>query len=168
MFVAGRPGYPLDGELPERPEVLLAEGDDPSALDRPRVAVVGTRAATPNGLEDARELGATLARAGVTVVSGLAIGIDAAVHEGALAAGGAVVGVVATGLDVVYPRRHRTLFDRVRASGLIMSELGIDASVPHPSHQTVRKLLISNGFRDVLCRQLNLCGTATIDISSRI
>ena len=74
----------------------------------------GTRAATPNGLDDARELGATLARAGVTVVSGLAIGIDGAVHEGALDAGGTVIGVVATGLDVVYPRRHRTLFDRVR------------------------------------------------------
>jgi DNA processing protein len=84
---------------------------------------VGTRAATPNGLEDARDLGTTLARAGVTVVSGLAIGIDAAVHEGALAAGGTVIGVVATGLDIVYPRRHRVLFDRVRASGLIMSEL---------------------------------------------
>jgi DNA processing protein len=123
VYVAGRPGYPLDEELPERPEVLLAEGDVPEALDRPRVAVVGTRAATPNGLDDARELGATLARAGVTVVSGLAIGIDGAVHEGALDAGGTVVGVVATGLDVVYPRRHRTLYDRVRASGLIMSEL---------------------------------------------
>jgi DNA processing protein len=124
VYVAGRPGYPLDEELPERPEVLLAEGDVPEALDRPRVAVVGTRAATPNGLDDARELGATLARAGVTVVSGLAIGIDGAVHEGALDAGGTVIGVVATGLDVVYPRRHRVLFERVRASGLIMSELG--------------------------------------------
>jgi DNA processing protein len=123
VFVAGRAGYPLDVRLPNRPEVLLAEGDDPGALDRPCVAVVGTRAATPNGLDDARELGATLARAGITVVSGLAIGIDAAVHEGALAAGGSVIGVVATGLDVVYPRRHRSLFERVRAAGLIISEL---------------------------------------------
>lgn len=123
VYIAGRPAYPLAEELPDRPEVLLAEGDHPAALDRPRVAVVGTRAATPNGLDDARQLGATLARAGVTVVSGLAIGIDGAVHEGALDAGGSVIGVVATGLDVVYPRRHRVLFDRVRASGLIMSEL---------------------------------------------
>jgi DNA processing protein len=124
VYVVGRPDYPIDDALPDRPEVLLAEGEQPGVLDRPMVAVVGTRAATPNGLDDARELGASLARAGVTVVSGLAIGIDAAVHEGALDAGGAVVGVVATGLDVVYPRRHRTLFDRVRASGLIVSELG--------------------------------------------
>jgi len=123
VYVAGRPGYPLDEDLPDRPEVLLAEGDRPDALDRPRVGVVGTRAATPNGLDDARELGAAMARAGVTVVSGLAIGIDGAVHEGALDAGGSVIGVVATGLDVVYPRRHRILFDRVRASGLVMSEL---------------------------------------------
>jgi DNA processing protein len=131
VFVAGRPGYPLDDDLPDRPEVLLAEGDRPEALDQPCVAVVGTRAATPNGLADARELGATLARAGVTVVSGLAIGIDGSVHEGALDAGGAVVGVVATGLDVVYPRRHRILFDRVRASGLLMSELAYGTEPRH-------------------------------------
>jgi DNA processing protein len=123
VYVAGLPDFPIDEDLPDRPSVLLAEGDRPEALERPCVAVVGTRAATPNGLDDARELGATLARAGVTVVSGLAIGIDGAVHEGALDAGGTVIGVVATGLDVVYPRRHRTLYERVRASGLIMSEL---------------------------------------------
>jgi DNA processing protein len=123
VYVAGLPGYPIDEDLPDRPSVLLAEGDRPDALERPCVAVVGTRAATPNGLDDARELGATLARAGVTVVSGLAIGIDGAVHEGALDEGGTVVGVLATGLDVVYPRRHRVLYERVRASGLIMSEL---------------------------------------------
>jgi DNA processing protein len=57
-------------------------------------------------------------------VSGLAIGIDGAAHEGAIDAGGPVVGVLGTGLDVVYPRRHRTLFDRVRARGLLVSELG--------------------------------------------
>jgi DNA processing protein len=123
VYVAGLPDYPIDEDLPDRPSVLLAEGDRPEALERPCVAVVGTRAATPNGLDDARELGATLARAGVTVVSGLAIGIDGAVHEGALDAGGTVIGVVATGLDVVYPRRHRVLYERVRASGLILSEL---------------------------------------------
>ena len=88
------------------PAVLFVEGDRADVLDRPRVAVVGTRAATPHGLADARELGAALARAGVVVVSGLAIGIDGEAHEGALDAGGMVIGVVATGLDVVYPRRH--------------------------------------------------------------
>jgi DNA processing protein len=124
VLLAGRADYPIDTGLADRPEVLVAEGDRPEVLDAPCVAVVGTRAATPNGLDDAHELGATLARAGVTVVSGLAIGIDGAVHEGALAAGGGVVGVVATGLDVVYPRRHRTLDRRVREAGLVVSELG--------------------------------------------
>jgi DNA processing protein len=161
VFVVGRPGYPIDEDLPDRPEVLLAEGDDPGVLDRPRVAVVGTRAATPNGLQDARELGATLARAGVTVVSGLAIGIDAAVHEGALDAGGAVVGIVATGLDVVYPRRHRTLFERVRASGLIVSELAYGSQ---PSHYAfpVRNRIIAGLAQVTVVVEATLKGGARI------
>ena len=125
VFVRGREHYPVaDDDLPGLPEVLLAEGDAADAFARPRVAVVGTRAATPHGLADAREVGAVLADAGICVVSGLAIGIDAAAHEGALDAGGAVVGVVGTGLDVVYPRRHGALFERVRRQGLLVSEFG--------------------------------------------
>lgn len=118
------PAYPIRDPLPDRPAVLFVEGDRLDALRRPMVAVVGTRAATPHGLADARDLGRFLAETGITVVSGLAIGIDAAVHEGALAAGGTTVGVVATGLDVVYPRRHRVLFERVRRQGVIVSESG--------------------------------------------
>ena len=86
------------------PRVLLGEGDRPDAFDAPRVAIVGTRAATPMGIADAHEIGAFCARAGITVVSGLAIGIDGAAHTGALDAGGLTVGVVATGLDVVVSR----------------------------------------------------------------
>jgi DNA processing protein len=161
VFVVGRPGYPLDEELPGRPEVLLAEGDRPDALDRPCVAVVGTRAATPNGLDDARDLGATLARAGVTVVSGLAIGIDGAVHEGALDAGGSVIGVVATGLDVVYPRRHRILFDRVRASGLIMSELAYGMQPRHYAFP-VRNRIIAGLSQVTVVVEATLKGGARI------
>jgi DNA processing protein len=121
---AADPDFPIrDAEFHEgMPAVLLSEGDRADAFAAPRVAIVGTRAATPIGLEDAYELGAAVARAGVTVVSGLAIGIDGAAHEGALAAGGLTVGVVATGLDVVYPRRHSTLFTRVREHGMIVGE----------------------------------------------
>ncbi len=122
VFLDGADDYPIADDVPERPGVLLAEGDSPEVLERPRVAVVGTRSATLHGLRDAHEIGAFLARSGVTVVSGLAIGIDSAAHEGALDAGGGVVGVVATGLDVVYPRRHARLFDRVRRNGLLVSE----------------------------------------------
>ncbi len=121
----------------------------------------GTRAATPNGLDDARELGATLARAGVTVVSGLAIGIDGAVHEGALDAGGAVIGVVATGLDVVYPRRHRVLFDRVRASGLIMSELPYGAQ-PRQYAFPVRNRIIAGLAQVTVVVEATLKGGARI------
>jgi DNA processing protein len=104
------------------PAVLLGEGDRTDAFDAPRVAIVGTRAATPMGIADAREIAMFCARAGITVVSGLAIGIDAAAHDGALEGGGLTVGVVATGLDITYPRRHERLYARVREQGLIVGE----------------------------------------------
>ncbi len=104
------------------PETLLGEGDRADAFDAPRVAIVGTRAATPMGIVDATEIATFCARAGITVVSGLAIGIDGAAHAGALDAGGLTVGVVATGLDVTYPLRHVRLYDRVREQGVIVGE----------------------------------------------
>jgi len=134
--------YPIADEVPGRPLVLLAEGEPVDVLDRPRVAIVGTRAATPHGLADAHELGAYLAEAGVTVVSGLAIGIDAAAHEGALEAGGGVVGVVATGLDIEYPRRHVSLYRRVRAAGLVLGETGFGVR-PSPKRFPVRNRIIA-------------------------
>jgi len=122
VWVEGSPGYPIGDEIPDRAPVLLGEGSMASALDARRVAVVGTRAATPHGLTDAYEIGAYLGAIGVTVVSGMAIGIDAAAHEGALDAGGLAVGVVATGLDIEYPRRHRALYARVRERGVVITE----------------------------------------------
>ncbi len=160
VYVEGRAGYPID-DLPDRPAVLLAEGEAPEALRRRRVAVVGTRAATPHGLADAHELGAVLARAGITVVSGLAIGIDAAAHEGALGAGGAVVGVVATGLDVVYPRRHGALFDRVRRAGLLVSELGYGVG-PRREAFPVRNRIIAGLAEAVVVVEATLKGGARI------
>jgi DNA processing protein len=124
VLLDGEDGYPICDDVPDRPAVLLLEGAAPEILGRPRVAIVGTRSATVHGLADARELGAFLAGCGVTVVSGMAIGIDGAAHDGALDAGGGAVGVVATGLDVVYPRRHVVLFERVRAAGVLLSETG--------------------------------------------
>ncbi len=138
----GGPGYPIDEGIDDRPGVLFAEGERLDVFERPRVAVVGTRAATPHGLADARELGAALAGAGVVVVSGLAIGIDGAAHEGALDAGGAVIGVVATGLDVVYPRRHGALYHRVKEQGLLVSEQPFGIG-PHPGRFPVRNRIIA-------------------------
>jgi DNA processing protein len=127
------PNFPIADGISHVPAVLFVEGRRPEVLTAPRVAVVGTRAASVHGLTDAWELGAFLGAAGVTVVSGLAIGIDGAAHHGALQAAEAAeqrdhpsvagpVGVVATGLDVVYPRRHRALFERVRQYGVLLGE----------------------------------------------
>jgi DNA processing protein len=122
VLVVDDDAYPIADALPDRPRVLFVEGARLDVFDHPRVAVVGTRAATPHGLADAEQLGAFLARHAVTVVSGLAIGVDAAAHVGALDAGGGVIGVVATGVDIVYPRRHAVLHERVRSAGVLVTE----------------------------------------------
>jgi DNA processing protein len=134
--------YPIAEPIPDRPVALLAEGRRPDALLARRVSVVGTRAASPHGLADARDLGGFLADASVTVVSGMAIGIDAAAHDGALRAGGLAVGVVATGLDIEYPRRHRSLYERVRGAGVVLGETGFGVG-PHPGRFPVRNRIIA-------------------------
>jgi DNA processing protein len=138
----GDPSYPIRDAVPHRPALLRGEGARPDAFERPRVAIVGTRAASPHGLADAYELGAFCARHGITVVSGLALGIDGAAHEGALDVGGLAVGVVATGLDVEYPRRHRTLYARVRTSGVVVSEHP-DGVHPRPERFPPRNRIIA-------------------------
>ena len=161
VYIDGRPGYPITEEIPDRPAVLLAEGEAPEVLDRPRVGIVGTRSATLHGLRDARELGAFLAGAGITVVSGLAIGIDGAAHEGALDAGGGAVGVVATGLDIVYPRRHTVLFDRVRRAGLLVSECAFGTQ-PLRGRFPVRNRIIAALSDAVIVVEATIAGGARI------
>jgi DNA processing protein len=92
-------------------------------LAAPAVAVVGTRRASAYGIEVARELGRGLAAAGVTVVSGLALGIDAAAHRGALDAEGETVAVLGCGADRAYPRAHAALYEQIRARGAVVAEL---------------------------------------------
>jgi DNA processing protein len=119
------PGVPPFPEVLTRdldpPRRLWARGDA-AALDARRVAIIGTRRCTAYGRNFARRLGAELTDAGIGVVSGLAIGIDGAAHEGVLDAGGRPIGVVATGLDEIYPRRHASLWHRVGRSGLLLTE----------------------------------------------
>lgn len=127
--------FPIHEPIPNRPHVLLGEGAQLDALEssgRPRVAIVGTRGATPTGLADTERLAHALATAGCVVVSGLAIGIDGAAHRGAIAAGGTTVAVVATGLDVVYPRRHVALAHQVRTHGGIITESGFGTGPEAP------------------------------------
>lgn len=119
----GEADYPARlREAPHPPKVLWAHGDL-AFLDRPCVAVVGTRRATAYGERVARELGRVLALAGATVVSGLARGVDACAHRGALEAQGATVAVLGTGLEVVYPRAHHALQRTIGERGLLLSEL---------------------------------------------
>jgi DNA processing protein len=117
---------PLLRELPDPPAVLFAAGrSDKFAIlrEEPAVAVVGTRQASPYGTEVAYAIGRGLGASGVPVVSGLALGIDGTAHRGCLDGRGVPVAVVACGPDVVYPRRHRGLHQRVCEAGLVMSEL---------------------------------------------
>jgi DNA processing protein len=107
------------------PRKLWARGDL-ALLDAPCVAIVGTRRATPYGERVARELARVLAMAGATIVSGLARGIDAAAHRGALDAGGHTVAVLGTGLDVVFPKGHARLQATIAERGLLLSELEPD------------------------------------------
>ncbi len=123
VLLRGSEHYPsrLAGD-PHAPALLFCLGD-PAALGAgPSVAIVGTRAPTRYGIGVAAQLGAELSAAGVSVVSGLALGIDGAAHEGACGAGAPPVGVVAGGLDDPYPRHHARLWARVAGEGAIVSE----------------------------------------------
>ena len=122
VLVPGDHEWPAVLEDDPEPPALLCAAGDVGLLDHAGVAVIGTRSCTGVGRRVARSLGAGLATAGVTTVSGLALGIDGAAHRGALDAGGAPLGVVACGLDVPYPRRNQDLWAAVRERGLLVSE----------------------------------------------
>ncbi len=123
VLMAGQLAYPerLD-EDPQRPALLFCLGDPATLNGTPTVALVGTRAPTRYGIGVAAQLAADLSAAGVSIVSGLALGIDGAAHEGACGAGAPPIGVVAGGLDDPYPRRHARLWERVVSLGAIVSE----------------------------------------------
>ena len=117
------PAYPSRlHDCSDPPRTLWVRGDL-SLCDKPCVAIVGTRRATAYGERVARELGRVLALAGATIVSGLARGIDAAAHRGALDVDGATCAVLGTGLDVVYPKAHAQLQQTIAERGLLLSEL---------------------------------------------
>jgi len=125
FVTSAHPDYPEAlAELSPAPPWLYALGDT-ELLNHPAIAIVGSRNPTPGGLETAREFGAALAGAGLVVVSGLARGIDAAAHEGALAADGMTIAVCGTGLDRVYPAMHKDLAERIAARGLLVSEFAL-------------------------------------------
>jgi DNA processing protein len=118
------PGFPpLLGAIHDPPPGLfLRGGADPGLLSQPAVAIVGARACSGYGASVARSLGRELARAGLVVVSGLARGVDAEAHRGALEAGAATVAVLGCGIDRDYPAAHAELARRIVATGLLVSE----------------------------------------------
>ena len=119
----GDSGYPIALlDLPDPPRRIWMRGDR-ALLDMPCVAIVGTRRATPYAERVAAQIATTLARAGACVVSGLARGVDGVAHRAALAANGATIAVLGTGLDVVYPRGHAALQEEIGRRGLLISEL---------------------------------------------
>jgi DNA processing protein len=119
----GEAGFPPKlGAIPEAPEWLRLRGDLGGPA-RPRAAVVGARRCDDYGRDMARSIAAGLARAGVSVISGGALGIDGAAHEGALEAGGHTVAVLGGGVDVAFPAEHGPLFERIlSAGGALVSE----------------------------------------------
>lgn len=122
VLVPSDPEYPPPlRTIPDPPPLLYARGDLLLGSGR-CVAIVGSRNHTRYGGEIAAELGAEVARAGITVVSGMALGLDAVAHAAALDAGGNTIGVLGTGVDQVYPRANAQLFARVLARGMLLSE----------------------------------------------
>jgi DNA processing protein len=127
ILTLGDAAYPASLlEIPDPPVVLYVKGDS-ALLSRPAVAVVGARSATPQGEANAEAFSTALSAAGLTIVSGLALGIDAAAHRGGLSGPGSTVAVIGTGADRIYPARNAELARRIAESGAIISEfpLGI-------------------------------------------
>jgi DNA processing protein len=143
------PRYPPQlAAVPGSPPALFVEGD-PAALSRPQIAIVGSRSATAAGRDTAYEFSARLAACGFAITSGLALGIDAASHRGALAAGGVTIAVCGTGLDRVYPPEHASLAAEIAASGALVSEFPI--GTPPTAHRfPQRNRLMSGLARGVL------------------
>jgi DNA processing protein len=127
--------------LPDPAPLLLVRGQ-PGVLQGRAVAVVGARAATVYGIEVAGQIGATLAQAGVVVVSGLARGIDAASHRAALSAGGLTIAFAACGPDSVYPSEHRALADEIASCGAVVTEMPL-GTPPLPHYFPLRNRLIA-------------------------
>lgn len=142
VLVLGDPAYPpLLLQTADPPLLLYVQGSL-DHLTKPGIAMVGSRRASPQGLANAKGFAQAISEQGWVVFSGLAQGIDAAAHEGALAGAAGTVAVVGTGLDRVYPARHRALAHRIAAHGALVSEFA-PGTPPLPEHFPMRNRLIA-------------------------
>jgi len=130
-------------------------------LQAPSLAIVGSRNPSPQGAENARSFAAAMSQAGLTIVSGLALGIDGAAHTGALEGPGSTIAVVGTGLDRVYPKRHLTLAHRIAREGLLLSEFPIGMP-PLPENFPQRNRLIAGLARGTLVVEAALASGSLI------
>jgi DNA processing protein len=145
----GSTGFPsLLSQIHNPPHTLWVRGDS-AILDRPAVAIVGSRAASTDGLTIAGDIATDLVRAGLVVVSGMARGIDSAAHAAALDANGFTIAVLGTGVDRVYPPEHRELASRIATCGALVSELP-PGTPPRAFHFPLRNRIISGLSRAVV------------------
>lgn len=143
------PAYPrLLYEIPDPPTLLFARGKM-SLAHRPALAIVGSRNATPQGAANAESFAKAFSASGITVISGLALGIDAAAHRGGLTGEGSTVAVLGTGVDVPYPARNAALAEQIAERGLLLSEFSLGTQ-PIAHHFPRRNRLISGIARGVL------------------
>ena len=134
--------YPaLLKEIPDAPPVLYALGDI-SCLDGPKLAMVGSRTPSIAGAETAWQFARDLGEQGVTIVSGLARGIDGEAHRGCLSGQGKTVAILGTGIDCIYPRQHAKLTEEIKAKGLLLSEFPL-GTPPAAGHFPRRNRIIS-------------------------
>jgi len=149
VVTLGDPRYPqLLLQIPDPPPLLYVKGRA-ELLGGPALAIVGSRHATPHGVALAESFATTLSDAGLTIVSGLALGIDAAAHRGGLAGRAKSIAVVGTGLDIVYPARNRALAHALAASGALLSEFPLGTG-PIASNFPRRNRVISGLARGCL------------------
>ncbi|SEM63698.1 DNA protecting protein DprA [Pseudomonas sp. ok272] len=162
LLVLGQPGYPaLLEEISDPPPLLFVAGS-PAILEQPQLAMVGSRRASRPGLDTATAFSRSLAGAGFVITSGLALGIDAAVHQAALDVGGHTIGVVGTGLGNFYPQRNRRLGEAMIAQGsAVVSEFPLDAG-PHASNFPRRNRIISGLSLGVLVVEASVASGSLI------
>lgn len=141
-------------ETASPPPLLFARGRR-ELLKQPMLAMVGSRSATPPGKQIASDFAQRLSEHGYTIVSGLASGIDAAAHQGALAAAGSTIAVIGTGIDRVYPASNRTLAHQIGSTGLILSEFPLGAG-PLAGHFPRRNRIIAGLARGCLVVEANI------------
>jgi DNA processing protein len=142
FLIHGSPGYPpLLDEIYDPPLVLYGRGRL-EILANPCISIVGTRKPTLYGMQMAQGIAADVGGRGITIVSGLARGIDAAAHRGCLEGGGTTIAVLGCGIDIVYPKEHRQLTQKILEKGLLISEFPPGAS-PTPQNFPIRNRIIS-------------------------